>query len=452
MKKIYLEENEIPKHWYNVKADMPKLPPAMIMADTLQPPPIEMLERLFAKGLIEQEISTERFIEIPEEVRKLYSLYRPSPLIRANLLEEKLGLKSKLYFKYEGVSPSGSHKTNSAIPQAYYNKQVGVKRITTETGAGQWGSALSMACKMFDMECIIYMVRVSFEQKPYRKILMMTNGATVFASPSSNTKSGLALQEKYPNTAGSLAMAISEAVEDALTHDNSRYALGSVLSHVIIHQSVIGLESKKQFEKVGDYPDIICGCVGGGSSFGGLAFPFLPDKLNGKDIKIVAVEPKACPSLTRGKYAYDYGDASGMTPLIPMYTLGSNFKPSPIHSGGLRYHGCGAEIARLVKDGLIETNALAQNDVFAAAVDFIQTEGIIPAPESSHGIAQSIIEAKRADAEGNPKTILCSLTGHGHFDMAAYENYLNDNMVDSCPTDDEIAESLKTLPTAIEID
>ncbi len=452
MKKIYLEESEIPKAWYNVKADMPKLPPPLIMADTLKEPPIEMLQRLFAKELVEQELSTDRFIDIPEKVRNMYSIYRPSPLIRANFLEEKLGLKSKLYFKYEGVSPSGSHKSNSAIPQAYYNKQIGINRLTTETGAGQWGSALSMACKVFGLECVIYMVKVSFEQKPYRKILMQTNGATVFASPSRNTKNGIALSEKYPNTTGSLAMAISEAVEDALSHENSRYALGSVLSHVVIHQTVLGIEAKKQLEKIGQYPDIICGCVGGGSSFGGLVFPFIPDKLNGKNIDIIAVEPKACPTLTKGKYAYDYGDASNMTPLIPMYTLGNNFKPSPIHSGGLRYHGSGAELSRLVKDGMIEAVALSQKDVFEAAIQFIQTEGIVPAPESSHGIAQAIFEAKKADREGKPKTILCSLTGHGHFDMSSYENYLTGNMVDTCPTDDEIEDSLKYLPEAPELD
>ncbi len=302
MKKIYLEESEIPKSWYNIKSDMPKLPPPMIMADTLKEPPFEMLCRLFAEDLMKQEVSTERFIEIPEEVRNMYTMYRPSPLIRANFLEEKLGLKSKIYLKYEGVSPSGSHKTNSAIAQAYYNKKVGTTRITTETGAGQWGSALSMACKIFGIECVIYMVKVSFEQKPYRKILMQTNDATVYASPSENTNCGREFLKKYPDTSGSLGMAISEAVEDALTHENTRYALGSVLSHVMIHQSVLGIESKKQFEKIGEYPDIICGCVGGGSSFGGLAFPFVPDKLNGKDIRIVAVEPKACPSPTRGKY------------------------------------------------------------------------------------------------------------------------------------------------------
>ncbi len=451
-KKIYLTEQEIPNSWYNMKADLPKQLPPMIMADTLKPPAIEMLERLFAKPLIEQELSNERYIEIPEEVKKLYTMYRPSPLIRANFLEEKLGLKSKLYFKYEGVSPSGSHKSNSAIAQAYYNKSIGMKRLVTETGAGQWGSALSMACKVFDLECVVYMVKVSYNQKPYRKMLMETYGATVIPSPSEHTSAGRAILAKTPNTSGSLAMAISEAIEDALEDDHSRYALGSVLSHVVLHQTIIGQEAKKQFELINEYPDVVVGCIGGGSSLTGMAFPFVQDKLTkDKDIRIVSVEPKACPKFTKGRYAYDFGDASGMTPLIPMYTLGNGFTPSSIHAGGLRYHGGNAELSLLIKEGIVEAKAIGQKDVFKAAVLFAQTEGIIPAPESSHAIAQAIIEAQNADAEGKPKTILFNLTGHGHFDMSAYDNYLSGEMQDIVPTDDEINESLKTIPKAPDI-
>lgn len=451
-KKIYLTEQEIPSSWYNMKADLPKQLPPMIMADTLQPPAIEMLESLFAKPLVAQEISTERYIEIPEEVKNLYTMYRPSPLIRANFLEEKLGLKSKIYFKNEGVSPSGSHKSNSAIAQAYYNKSIGVKRLVTETGAGQWGSALSMACKVFDIECVVYMVKVSYKQKPYRRILMETYGATVYPSPSEHTAAGRAMLEKCPETSGSLAMAISEAIEDAMQGENSRYALGSVLSHVVLHQTIVGQEAKKQFDLIGEYPDVVVGCIGGGSSLSGIAFPFIHDKLvKGKDVRIVSVEPKACPKFTRGKYAYDFGDASNMTPLIPMYTLGNGFSPSSIHAGGLRYHGGNAELSLLIKEGIVEAKALGQKEVFAAAILFAQTEGIIPAPESAHAIAQAIIEAKNADLEGKPKTILLNLTGHGHFDMSAYDNYLLGDMQDVVPTDEEINESLKTIPKAPDI-
>lgn len=451
-KKILLDETEIPKEWYNIAADIPKQKPPMLIADSLKVAPQQMFERLFAAPLVEQEFSKERFIDIPDEVRKVYTIYRPSPLVRANFLEEKLGLKSKIYFKYEGVSPSGSHKSNSAIAQAYYNKLIGIKRITTETGAGQWGSALAMACKYFGLECLIYMVKISFEQKPYRKLLMQSYGAKVFASPSENTKSGCDLLKKYPNTNGSLAMAISEAVEDAMTNEDTRYSLGSVLSHVALHQTVIGLEVKKQFEKIGEKPDIVIGCFGGGSSLPGLANPFVPDKLSGKNIRIIAVEPKACPTLTRGKYAYDFGDASGMTPLMPMYTLGNAFAPSAIHAGGLRYHGSNPDVALLVKEKIIEAKSVSQKEVFAAAIDFLQTEAIVPAPESSHAIAQAIKEAKEADKNGEPKTIVFNLTGHGHFDMKAYENYLSGDLEDTEPSDEEIEKSLASLPKAPNIE
>ena len=382
--------------------------------------------------LIKQEVSAERFIEIPDAVRNAYATFRPTPLIRALDLERALGTPAQIYYKYEGVSPAGSHKLNTALAQAYYNKQAGIKRIATETGAGQWGSALSLACKMFGLQCKVYMVRVSYEQKPYRRSMIHTWGAEVVASPSNDTKAGRDALAKNPHSSGSLGLAISEAVEDAAGREDTNYSLGSVLNHVLLHQTIIGLEAKKQMEKAGVYPDIVIGCVGGGSNFGGIALPFIKDKIEGKKLRAIAVEPTTCPSLTKGEYKYDFGDVAGMTPLLKMYTLGNDFMPPSIHAGGLRYHGMSPIISKLYHDKLIEAQAYRQTEVFEAGVLFAQTEGIIPAPESSHAIKSAIEEAKKAKIEGTKKIILFNLSGHGHFDMSAYDAYFagklgNDN-------------------------
>ncbi len=396
-------------------------------------------------GLILQEVSQERYIDIPEPVLEALSLYRPSPLYRAHRLEKVLGTPAKIYYKYEGVSPPGSHKPNTAIAQAFYNKEEGVKRLSTETGAGQWGSALSYAAQMFGLECKVYMVRISFDQKPYRKAFMQTFGAEIVASPSPDTEAGRKILEQTPDTPGSLGIAISEAVEDAATREDTKYSLGSVLNHVLTHQTIIGQEAMKQMEIAGDSPDVVIGCVGGGSNFAGLAFPFVRDKINGKDIDFVAAEPTACPTLTKGEWRYDFGDTIGMTPLVPMYTLGHTFTPEPIHAGGLRYHGDAPMLCQLVKDGIIRAEAHEQNDVFAAAVQFARAEGIVPAPESSHAIKSAIDAAVQAKEAGEEKTILFGLSGHGHFDMLAYDNYFAGNLEDKPFSDEDLKESLAAL-------
>jgi len=388
--KIVLNEEEIPTKWYNIQADMPKLPDPPLNPATREPIKPEDLSHLFPMELIEQEVSTERYIEIPEEVQNLYRLWRPTPLIRARRLEKALDTPAKIFYKYEGVSPAGSHKLNTSIPQAYYNKREGIKRITTETGAGQWGSALSMSCNFFGMECVVYMVRVSYDQKPYRRTFMQVFGAQVVPSPSQRTKAGRKALELDPNTPGSLGLAISEAVEEAASRDDTAYSLGSVLNHVVLHQTVIGQEVKAQMEKVDAYPDIIIGCCGGGSNFAGLAFPFIKDKFEGKKIKVIAVEPAACPTLTQGSFQYDYGDTAKMTPLMKMYTLGYDFVPSGIHAGGLRYHGESPLVSQLYHDGYIEAVSYKQTEIFEAAVTFAKNEGIIPAPESAHAIKAAI--------------------------------------------------------------
>ena len=431
-RKFMLEEQEIPTHYYNIAADLPTPLDPPLHPGTKQPIGPQDLAPLFPMELIKQEVSAERFIEIPDAVRNAYATFRPTPLIRALDLERALGTPAQIYYKYEGVSPAGSHKLNTALAQAYYNKQAGIKRIATETGAGQWGSALSLACKMFGLQCKVYMVRVSYEQKPYRRSMIHTWGAEVVASPSNDTKAGRDALAKNPHSSGSLGLAISEAVEDAAGREDTNYSLGSVLNHVLLHQTIIGLEAKKQMEKAGVYPDIVIGCVGGGSNFGGIALPFIKDKIEGKKLRAIAVEPTTCPSLTKGEYKYDFGDVAGMTPLLKMYTLGNDFMPPSIHAGGLRYHGMSPIISKLYHDKLIEAQAYRQTEVFEAGVLFAQTEGIIPAPESSHAIKSAIEEAKKAKIEGTKKIILFNLSGHGHFDMSAYDAYFagklgNDN-------------------------
>ncbi len=447
-RKITLQESEIPTHWYNIMADMPNKPLPPLHPATKQPIGPEDLAPLFPMELIKQEVSGEKWIEIPDQVRDIYTLWRPTPMYRAYSLEKALGTNSKIYYKYEGVSPAGSHKPNTAVPQAYYNMKEGVKKISTETGAGQWGSALSFACKLFGISCEVFMVKVSYEGKPYRKVMMNTWGATVHPSPSNLTNAGRKILAEHPDSPGSLGIAISEAVEVAATHDDTKYSLGSVLNHVLMHQTVIGLESLKQLEKAGDYPDIVIAPFGGGSNFAGIAFPFLQHNLSGgKKVRAIAVEPSSCPKLTRGVFRYDFGDTAGMTPLIPMYTLGHNFIPSPIHAGGLRYHGAGAIVSQLLKDGIIEASAINQNECFEAGLLFAGTEGIIPAPEATHGIAEVIRQAKEADKEGVAKTILFNLCGHGHFDLSAYEQYLAGKLVDYEVTQEDIAHSLAELDT-----
>lgn len=445
-KKILLSEQEMPKAWYNIVADMKNKPLPMLNPGTKQPVKPEEMEPLFAKGLIEQEFTTERYVEIPDEVWQLYKIYRPSPLVRASGLEKALDTPAKIYFKNESVSPVGSHKLNSAIPQAYYNKIQGIKHITTETGAGQWGSAMSIACKHFGLDLQVYMVKVSYEQKPYRKFVMQTYGAEVIPSPSDRTAAGRALLAKDPNSSGSLGGAISEAVEAAVTHPDTRYTLGSVLNHVILHQTIIGLEAEKQMEMVGDYPDVVIGCFGGGSNFSGISFPFLRHNLvDGKTTRFIAAEPASCPKLTRGKFEYDFGDTIGMTPLIPMYTLGHDFQPADIHAGGLRYHGAGSIVSQLLKDGLIEAQAVQQLDTFEAGVLFARSEGIIPAPESTHAIAVAIQEALKAKEEGKEKIILFNLSGHGLIDMTAYDSYFSGKLSNYNVPEDMIMENVSKL-------
>jgi tryptophan synthase beta chain len=449
--KIVLTERDMPTHWYNINADLPaagvELPP-VLHPGTLQPIGPADLAPLFPMALIAQEVSSERFIEIPDEVQEIYKLWRPTPLYRARRWEKALGTPAHIYYKYEGVSPAGSHKPNTAVPQAYYNKQEGVTRLSTETGAGQWGSALAFACQMFGIECKVYMVKISYQQKPYRRVMMQTWGATVVASPSSETNAGRSILATTPDSTGSLGIAISEAVEEAATRDDTKYALGSVLNHVLMHQTVIGQEVIKQLELAGaNWPDVVIGCTGGGSNFGGFAFPFLRQNMTaGKQTRVVAVEPAAAPSLTRGVYAYDFGDTAGMTPLLKMHTLGREFVPAPIHAGGLRYHGMSAQVSALKEAGLIEAVSVTQNAIFDAAFSFTRAEGILPAPEPAHAIYQARQEALACKASGEAKTIVFNLCGHGHFDLGAYEAYMAGKLSDIEFSEEEMQQSLSHLP------
>jgi len=428
--KITLPESEIPTHYYNIAADLPTPLPPPLHPGTKEPIGPEALAPIFPMELIKQEVSTERWIEIPDEVRDIYRLYRPSPVYRARALEEALDTPARIYYKSEHVSPVGSHKLNTALMQAYANKQEGVKRLATETGAGQWGSALACACRLMGLECMVYMVRVSYDQKPYRRVMMKTYGADIVPSPSNLTKAGRDILAKDPDSPGSLGIAISEAIEDAVSRDDTKYSLGSVLNHVLLHQTVIGQEAKKQMELSGDYPDVLIGCHGGGSNFGGLGLPFVRDKIkDGKTgLRIIAVEPGACATLTRGKREYDFGDTAGTTPLMMMHTLGHEFVPPPVHAGGLRYHGSAPIVSHLLNAGLIEAEAYFQGEVFESAVRFAQCEGTIPAPETAHAVHSAMLHARRAREEGKPMVILFNLSGHGHFDLSAYQAYLDGSM------------------------
>jgi tryptophan synthase beta chain len=446
--KYTLTEDQMPKAWYNIQADLPSPLPPVRHPGTGQPIGPADLEPLFPMSLIEQEVSLERWIEIPEAVQSIYRQWRPTPLYRARRLEKALDTPAKIYYKYEGVSPSGSHKPNTAVPQAYYNKQAGVKRLTTETGAGQWGSSLAFAGALFDLEVLVYMVKVSYRQKPYRRALMEAYGARVVASPSDETEAGRKILADSPDSTGSLGIAISEAVEVAAQDGQTKYALGSVLNHVLLHQTVIGLETLAQLEQAGDYPDIIVGCTGGGSNFAGIAFPFIGAKLRGEQDKVefVAVEPAACPTLTKGKYAYDFGDTAHLTPLVKMHTLGSSFVPEGFHAGGLRYHGMAPLISHIVELGLINPRAYEQLDCFAAGVTFARAEGILPAPEANHAVKGAIDEALRCKEEGICKTILFNLCGHGHFDMQAYMDYQAGLLHNTQYSAQEVAMALAGLP------
>ena len=446
--KIYLTEDEMPKDWYNVRADMTKKPAPLLNPGTGQPMTAEELGAVFCKELVEQELDNDtRLIPIPNEIRDFYKMYRPSPLVRAHCLEKKLGTPAKIYYKFEGNNTSGSHKLNSAIAQAYYAKQQGLRGVTTETGAGQWGTALSMACAYFELDCKVYMVKVSYEQKPFRREVMRTYGASVTPSPSMTTEIGKKILAEHPGTTGSLGCAISEAVEDAVTHEGYRYVLGSVLNQVLLHQSVIGVETMTALKKYGIKPDMIIGCAGGGSNLGGLIAPFMGEKLRGEaDYDIVAVEPASCPSLTRGKYAYDFCDTGMVCPLAKMYTLGSGFIPSPNHAGGLRYHGMSPVLSELYDQGMMRAVSVEQTSVFEAAEMFARVEGILPAPESSHAIRCAIDEALRCKETGEEKTIVFGLTGTGYFDMVAYEKYHNGEMTDYIPTDEDLKPGFDGLP------
>ena len=447
--RFVLPQSEIPTHWYNVVADMPNPPLPPLGPDGVPPTP-EQMGAIFPQAILEQEMSAERWIPIPQPVREIYRLWRPSPLVRAARLEEMLGTPARIYYKNEGVSPAGSHKPNTAVPQAYYNQQAGIRRITTETGAGQWGCSMALAGQMFGLDVRVFMVKVSYNQKPYRRSMMQTWGAQVFASPSEMTQTGRDALAANADSQGSLGLAISEAVEEAASRTDTNYALGSVLNHVALHQTIIGLEAKKQFEMAGDCPDVIFAPCGGGSSFAGLAFPFVADNAhggrNGKPVRLVAVEPTSCPSLTKGEYAYDYGDASGFTPLMKMFTLGHDFMPPGIHAGGLRYHGASPLVSQLYHEGLIEAVAVPQLGTFEAGVMFARAEGIVPAPESCHAIRGAIDEALRCKASGETKTILFNLTGHGHFDMASYDRYFAGELEDFAYPEEAIRQSLQHLP------
>lgn len=446
--KIYLEENEMPKSWYNVRADMKNKPAPLLNPGTLQPVTFDELKGIFCEELSRQELDdSTAYIEIPEEIRNFYKMYRPSPLVRAYCLEEKLQTPAKIYYKFEGNNTSGSHKLNSAIAQAYYAKKQGLKGVTTETGAGQWGTALSMACAYLNLDCQVYMVKCSYEQKPFRREVMRTYGAHVTPSPSDTTQVGRKILEEFPGTTGSLGCAISEAVEAAVSQEGYRYVLGSVLNQVLLHQSVIGLEAKAAMDKYGVKPDVIIGCAGGGSNLGGLISPFMGEKLRGEaDYRFVAVEPASCPSLTRGKFVYDFCDTGKVCPLAKMYTLGSGFIPAANHAGGLRYHGMSSVLSQLYHDGYMEATSVEQTSVFAAAEEFARVEGILPAPESSHAIRVAIDEALKCKETGEEKTILFGLTGTGYFDMVAYERYNNGEMTDYIPTDEDLAKGLAGVP------
>jgi tryptophan synthase beta chain len=446
--KYHLDEDDLPTQWYNIQADLKTPAPPVMHPGTGQPIGPQDLAPLFPMALIQQEVSQQRWIDIPDEVRDLLRLWRPTPLFRARRLEKALDTPAHIYYKYEGISPAGSHKPNTAVAQAYYNKVEGVTRLTTETGAGQWGSALAMACCFFDLQCKVYMVRVSYEQKPYRRSMMETWGAQVVPSPSPETQAGRKVLAQDPSSPGSLGIAISEAVEDAAGRDDTRYSLGSVLNHVLMHQTVIGLEAKKQLEKADDEADLVIGCAGGGSNFAGLSFPFAADKLLGTraTLRIIAVEPTACPSLTKGKYLYDFGDTVGLTPLVKMHTLGHTFVPAPLHAGGLRYHGMAPLVCKLYDEGVIEAAALPQLATFQAAIQFARAEGIIPAPEAAHAVRVAIDAALRCKEEGTRRTILFNLSGHGHFDLAAYEAFLAGKLQDYDYPADKVSEALKNLP------
>lgn len=445
--KTILTESEMPKSWYNIIPDLPVPPPPPIHPGTLQPCGPDDLAPIFPMALIMQEVSQERWIEIPKPVLDIYRLWRPTPLHRAYRLEKALDTPAKIYYKNESLSPPGSHKPNTAVAQAFYNKEEGVKRLATETGAGQWGSALAFGCCQFGLECMVYMVKVSYQQKPYRRSLMQLWGASVIPSPSDKTEAGKKILAADPESPGSLGIAISEAVEDAMKHDDTKYSLGSVLNHVLLHQTIVGLETKAQLEKLDENPDVLIGCVGGGSNFSGFAFPFVADKLAGKsDVRVVAVEPTACPTLTRGLYAYDFGDTGKLTPLVKMHTLGHDFVPAPIHSGGLRYHGAAPLLCLLYDKGYIEAVAYHQTPVFDAAMQFARSEGIVPAPETAHAVRAAIDEALKAKEEGKERTIVFNFSGHGHFDLAAYDAYIAGKLEDYEYPDEKIAESLKNLP------
>ena len=445
--KYLLPETEIPRDWYNLIADLPEPPPAVLHPGTHEPVGPDDLAPLFPMSLIMQEVSGERYLEIPEPVRDIYKQWRPSPMFRARRLEKALDTPAKIYYKYEGVSPAGSHKPNTAVAQAFYNAEAGIKKITTETGAGQWGSSMAFAGAFFDIEVQVYMVKVSYQQKPYRRSLMESFGANCYASPSDRTQTGRAILEQDPDSPGSLGIAISEAVEVAAQNDDTKYALGSVLNHVLLHQTVIGQEAIKQMDMAGDYPDIVIGCAGGGSNFAGIAFPFLGEQLRGgQSVRAIAVEPAACPSMTRGQYAYDFGDTGNLTPLTKMHTLGSSFIPPGFHAGGLRYHGMSPLVSHAKELGLLEAVAYHQNHCFEAAVTFARSEGIIPAPETSHAVKSAIEEALRCKREGKAETILFNLSGHGHFDMAAYTEYFSGTLQDKNYDEQKLSDALSRLP------
>ena len=446
-KKVFLTDEEMPRQWYNVLPDLPTPLPPPLHPGTGQPIGPDDLAPLFPMGLIEQEVSPNRWIDIPEEILSVYKIWRPTPLHRATRLEEYLGTPARIYFKNESVSPAGSHKPNTAVAQAFYNKKEGVKRLATETGAGQWGSALAFGCNVFGLECMVYMVRVSYEQKPYRRILMETWGANVIPSPSNKTEAGRNVLARDPDSPGSLGMAISEAVEDAVKRDDTKYALGSVLNHVLLHQTVVGLETKAQLKKIGEKPDMLIGCVGGGSNFAGFILPFVPDKLDGmKNLRFIAVEPTACPTLTKGLYRYDFGDTACTTPLLKMFTLGHNFIPAPIHAGGLRYHGDAPILCLLHNEKLIDAVAYNQNPVFEAALTFARTEGFLPAPETAHAIKAAIDEALLCKKTKEKKVIVFNFSGHGHFDLGAYDNYHNKRLEDTEYSEEMLQAALKELP------
>jgi tryptophan synthase beta chain len=443
--KVLLDESEIPRQWYNILADMPTPMNPPLHPGTGKPVGPDDLAPVFPMNLIEQEVATERWINIPEEILEKYCLWRPTPLCRARNFEKLLDAPVRIYYKNEGVSPPGSHKPNTAIAQAYYNKAFGIKRLSTETGAGQWGSALSMACQMFGLECRVFMVKVSYDQKPYRRVMMMTWGAECIASPSTVTAAGRKILAERPDSPGSLGIAISEAIEDAVGDEKARYSLGSVLNHVLMHQTIIGLEAQKQLKIIGEYPDVVMGCAGGGSNFAGTCLPFVRDKIHGKNISIVAAEPTSCPTMTRGPFAYDFGDTAMTTPLLPMHTLGHDFVPAPIHAGGLRYHGMAPIISHLVREQIIEARAYNQIETFTAGVQWARAEGFIPAPETNHAIAAVVEEAKRAREEGKEKVILFNWSGHGLVDLAAYDSFLSGKLINYELPDEEIQRALKSI-------